>query len=363
MLNSFLSFFSATRVALFSNRRHPELRSMVGSDVPMGAEECTSASDYSCEDSPWHPDKELTPHARACSRCGAIRTPMWRKNAAGEKTLCNACGVWLNPPRGEHVGPRPVLAAPVCGPALPELPLASPVALDAALSNMGPEDLTFLEDLAGDCDDVAQLLSEPTMCTAAEDSEQTAAAAPPPDDSEVMGNLQAAALLLSAPCTMLLGSPHAQRGALPPALNPAAIPLACINATDERANAVAAQRAASDSIVHFSVPPAVTAGAPSPAPRVAFTGLRVPAGGWAVNAPRCEAPEPAAPAPAAAGAPGSARRRSVRTGGLSAAAAASASGAARGAASCESWTCSARGAGATYVHRVYTAAPRGSFEA
>jgi len=37
------------------------------------------------------------PRARqACSRCGATKTPMWRNNSRGEKTLCNACGVRLH---------------------------------------------------------------------------------------------------------------------------------------------------------------------------------------------------------------------------------------------------------------------------
>eukprot|EP00884_Botryococcus_braunii_P016516 jgi/Botrbrau1/3548/Bobra.0078s0005.1 len=32
---------------------------------------------------------------KACSRCAATKTPMWRNGPAGAKTLCNACGVRL----------------------------------------------------------------------------------------------------------------------------------------------------------------------------------------------------------------------------------------------------------------------------
>lgn len=30
-----------------------------------------------------------------CSQCGATKTPMWRNDTQGNKTLCNACGVRL----------------------------------------------------------------------------------------------------------------------------------------------------------------------------------------------------------------------------------------------------------------------------
>lgn len=32
---------------------------------------------------------------QACSQCGATKTPMWRNDTNGNKTLCNACGVRL----------------------------------------------------------------------------------------------------------------------------------------------------------------------------------------------------------------------------------------------------------------------------
>ena len=33
--------------------------------------------------------------SQKCSQCGATKTPMWRNDTNGNKTLCNACGVRL----------------------------------------------------------------------------------------------------------------------------------------------------------------------------------------------------------------------------------------------------------------------------
>lgn len=35
----------------------------------------------------------MSTHAKACTQCGATRTPQWREGPLGPKTLCNACGV------------------------------------------------------------------------------------------------------------------------------------------------------------------------------------------------------------------------------------------------------------------------------
>jgi len=97
------------------------------------------------------------PRARqACSRCGATKTPMWRNNSRGEKTLCNACGVRLHrllnkarmgmSPARARAGAAPAADAPARRPAtagsLPSrLPAAAPGSASRARACSLPSEL------------------------------------------------------------------------------------------------------------------------------------------------------------------------------------------------------------------------------
>lgn len=69
-----------------------ELRNVRLRSTTNGSDQITMIGDLQA--TPDHrPPSSTSTHAKACTQCGATRTPQWREGPLGPKTLCNACGV------------------------------------------------------------------------------------------------------------------------------------------------------------------------------------------------------------------------------------------------------------------------------